>query len=338
MINTILLEPLFNILLFFYALVPGASFGVAVILLTLVIRLAMWPLVKKQIHQQKAMKELQPDIAKIKKKAKGNKQKESEMMMELFKEKQINPLSSVGLILLQFPILIALFFVLRNVVEASNIAENTYSFVENMPAIQKILNNPDAFDPTLFGFVHMAESSLILAGLAGLAQYIQVRQMTPQKESSEKEGSSANKMMSQNFTKFLPLVAVVVGSQLPSALPLYWVVSSLVATLQQHIILSEEVTLAQKLDPRQLDPRRGKGKKAAETAQKAGGSASGSKKPKQQPAKTQTQKSKSQTKNQKKPANKSASSKSNKSKTQATKKTTTPKAAYQEAQPNTKKG
>src|SRR5688572_6622282 len=116
MLKTILVNPLFNALLLLYALLPGHDFGIAIVILTILIRLLLWPLVKKQLQHQKVMKELQPEIAKLKKRAGGDRQKESQLMVELFKEKEVNPFASLGLAILQFPILIALFFVLRDIV------------------------------------------------------------------------------------------------------------------------------------------------------------------------------------------------------------------------------
>lgn len=243
MLRTILLEPLLNLLLLFYALIPGSDFGLAVIAMTAVVRLLMWPLVKKQMHHSKTMRELQPEIDKVKKKAKGDKQKESQMMVELFKEKEINPFGSIGLALVQFPILIALFFVLRDVV-TGDVAASTYGFIQDMPAIQSILSNPEAFDPTLFGYFHMADPSIPLALVAGAFQYFQAKQIAPQQS-----GDDAASKMSGNMVKIFPVITVIVGSTLPSALVLYWGTSSIIAVLQQHLILQSEVSLMQRLKP-----------------------------------------------------------------------------------------
>ncbi len=240
MLRTILLEPLLNALLFLYAIIPGGDFGIAIVLLTLFIRVLMWPLVKKQMHHQKAMRELQPEIAKIKKKAKGDKQKESQMMLELFKKKEINPFGSIGLALMQFPILIALFFVLREVV-TGDIAASTYGFIQSFPAITEIINDPSAFDPTLFGYFHMADPSIILALLAGAAQYFQGKQITPQ--STDPNDQAAK--MGSTMMKIFPIITVIVASAFPSALALYWFVSSAVAVIQQHFVLNSELGMMQ---------------------------------------------------------------------------------------------
>src|ERR1700690_4423004 len=96
--TTFIEQPIFNLLVLIYALVPGHNFGLAIIIFTIIMRLLMWPLVKKQIRQAKSMRELQPEIKKIKLAAKGDKQKESAMTMELYKERGVNPFASLGIV------------------------------------------------------------------------------------------------------------------------------------------------------------------------------------------------------------------------------------------------
>jgi YidC/Oxa1 family membrane protein insertase len=108
MFTTIIVRPIFNLLVFIYTILPGHDFGLALIIFTVVIRLLMWPLVKKQLRQARAMRELQPEIKRIKKAAAGNKQKESKMVMELYKEREISPFGSIGTLIIQVIILIGL--------------------------------------------------------------------------------------------------------------------------------------------------------------------------------------------------------------------------------------
>ena len=116
MFTTIIVQPIFNLLSLIYALLPGHNFGLAIIIFTIILRLLLWPLVKKQLHQVKVMRALQPELKRIKKAAAGNRQKESMLMMELYKERGINPFGSIGVVLLQLPILLGLYSGLRRVV------------------------------------------------------------------------------------------------------------------------------------------------------------------------------------------------------------------------------
>src|ERR1700730_4191738 len=106
MFTTLIVRPIFNLLVFIYAILPGHNFGLAIIIFTVLTRLLMWPLVKKQLHTAKAMRVLQPELKRIKQEAKGDRQKESMMVMALYKEKGVNPFSSIGLLILQLPIFI----------------------------------------------------------------------------------------------------------------------------------------------------------------------------------------------------------------------------------------
>jgi YidC/Oxa1 family membrane protein insertase len=97
--NTLIGQPIFNLLIVILALIPGHNFGIAIIIFTVIVRMALYPLLKKQLHNAMAMKKLQPEMRKIKKATKGDRQKESAMMMELYKERGVNPFSSIGLLL-----------------------------------------------------------------------------------------------------------------------------------------------------------------------------------------------------------------------------------------------
>ena len=116
MFTTLIVQPIFNVLVFIYAILPGHNFGLALILFTILIRLLMWPLVKKQLHQVKVMRKIQPELRKIKAATKGDRQKESVMTMALYKEYGVNPFSSIGLTLLQLPILLGLYSGLNKLV------------------------------------------------------------------------------------------------------------------------------------------------------------------------------------------------------------------------------
>src|SRR5213592_1790351 len=117
MFTTLIVQPIFNLLVLIYALLPGHNFGVAIIIFTVMIRLLMWPLVKKQLHHAKAIRELQPELKKIKAATKGNRQKESKLTMELYKERQINPAATLGIVLAQAPILIGLYLGLQKLIK-----------------------------------------------------------------------------------------------------------------------------------------------------------------------------------------------------------------------------
>src|ERR1700728_1954683 len=116
MFTTIIVQPIFNLLVLVYAILPGHNFGLALIIFTVVIRILLWPLVRKQLHQTKVMRKLQPQMKEVKKAAKGNKQKESQLLMELYKEQGVNPLGTLPTLVVQFIVLIGLYSGLRKVI------------------------------------------------------------------------------------------------------------------------------------------------------------------------------------------------------------------------------
>ena len=111
--DLLIIQPVFNLLMLIYSIVPGGDFGVTIIIFTLIMRFAMYPLVKKQLHQTKMMRKLQPELKKIKKNAKGNKQLEAMQMMDLYKRHGVSPFRSIGILLLQLPIFIGLYYAVQ---------------------------------------------------------------------------------------------------------------------------------------------------------------------------------------------------------------------------------
>ncbi len=237
-LTTIFVQPLMNLLFLIYGLIPGHDFGLSVILLTIIIRSALWPLTAKQLHSQKKMQALAPDIAKLKKQAGGDKQKESQLLMELYKEKEISPFSACLPALLQFPFLIALYFVFqKSTHDPAAIAGFLYAPIKNLPYIQSIIQNPSSFNPSLFGIVNMAAPSVVLALLAGITQYIQVKMIAPKKTDTKDSQAQATAMMNYIF----PFITTFIAWKLPAALPLYWTVTNVMTIGQQYIIMRGEV-------------------------------------------------------------------------------------------------
>lgn len=265
--DTLIVQPIFNLLIAIYGILPGSDFGVALIIFTIIVRLAMWPLVKKQLHQTKVMRAIQPELKKIKVKSKGNRQMEAQLMMELYRERGVSPFGSIGLLLIQLPIFIALFRVIQIMtVERDKIAAFTYDFLEKLGPIQAIISDANhQFNESLFGVINLTKHAvgsegiylplLLLAALASVLQYIQSKQTMPvpaekrrlrdiMKESaSGKQADQAeiSAAMSQNMIKIFPFITFFVAIYLPGALVLYYAASSGVAVIQQKIVLGRDI-------------------------------------------------------------------------------------------------
>src|SRR5579884_3778212 len=190
MFTTIIVKPIFNLLVLIYALLPGHNFGLAIILFTILIRVILWPLIKKQLNHAKAMRELQPELKKIKAAAKGDRQKESQLTMELYKEREINPFASVGILLVQLPILIGLYSGLSRIIKNPHqLVSFSYSFINHIGWMQTLSHNIHRFDDTLLGFVNLGRKAadnhgvywpaMVIVGLAALVQFYQSRQLMP---------------------------------------------------------------------------------------------------------------------------------------------------------------
>lgn len=237
MFQTLLVEPLFNLLAAIYALVPGRDFGIAIIIFTVLVRLALWPLVSRQLHSSRAIQRLQPELQRLRNKYATDPQKMHKAVMELYKEKGINPLASLWPILIQLPLFIALFSVFNNINKDGEIARIAYEPVKALEPIAKIIREGGEFHPDLFGFITSTEPSILLAALAGLMQYIQTKQLQPK----HIDKSDPQAQMLQAMVIIFPIITLLSGAFFfPAALSLYWAVLSAVAVIQQTLILRRD--------------------------------------------------------------------------------------------------
>lgn len=240
MFSTLFIEPLFNILFLLYGLLPGHDFGVAVIGLTLIVRFALWPLVTRQLHSQRAVQALAPEVARIKQEAGGDRQKETQLLMDLYKERGTNPFAPILPVLLQLPIFLALYWVFMDSVQPGKIAGLAYDFVENIPAVAHVIANPSAFSPTFLGLIDLTKPSVILALGAAVAQFYQSKQMQPKIHPGQPVDETQKLM--RNMIYIFPIMTFFFGLYLPSALALYWIVTSLVAIFQYNIVLRRDAS------------------------------------------------------------------------------------------------
>ena len=267
MFTTLIVQPIFNLLALIYSLLPGHNFGFAIILFTIVIRLLMWPLVKKQLHQVKVMRKLQPELKRIKAETKGDRRKESVMMMELYKERGVNPFASIGILILQIPILIGLYIGLQKVIkDPAQIIEFAYPFVQNFSWMKELAADITLFDETLFGFIDLSRAALGSGGIywpamfivigSAVAQFFQSKQLSPSTKDSrslrsilkgagkgeQADQSEVNAAVGRSTRFLLPALVFLFTVNIASALSLYWLVSGLVALVQQSIILRDDET------------------------------------------------------------------------------------------------
>ena len=229
--HEILFRPLFNVLIFIYNIIPGQDMGIAIIALTIIIRLILYPSQQKALIAQKKMRDLQPELKKIQEKYKNDKQKQAKAQLEFYQTHKVNPLSGCLPSLIQLPIIIALYQVFRTGLDTSRLGE-LYSFIPK----------PETIDPTFLGYFNLAEPDrFILPMLAGITQFIQSKMMMPKIE-SVKGKSSFQQVLTQQMVYMMPIMIVIFAMSLPAALPLYWIVIALFGILQQYLINKQKTT------------------------------------------------------------------------------------------------
>ncbi len=223
-----LYKPLFNALVLIYDYIPGHDFGLAVIILTVVIRLILYPLSIKALNSQKTLQNLQPKISEIQKKFKDNKEKQALETLELYKKEKINPFSGLFLAIIQLPILIALYKVFVMGLKSEELV-NLYKFV----------SNPVSINAVFLGIVDLSKPNLIFAVLAGIFQFFQTKMLTPKSGQKQGKGPDFSQTMQKQMLYFFPVLTVIILFNLPSAIGLYWIVSGVFSIAQQYLILKK---------------------------------------------------------------------------------------------------
>lgn len=225
--NLILYQPILNALILLYSYLPGKDFGLAIIILTLIVRALLYPFSKKAIASQKIMAELQPKIKAIQEKYRENKEKQVKAMIEVFQKGKINPFSGFLPFLVQVPILIALYRVFWRGLEKS---QEVFLY--------KFVPNPfDNFKPTFLGLINLSQPSFLLALFAGILQFWQTKMLSPKEK---KKKSSFGEIFQKQMLYFFPFFTFFILLKIPSAIALYWITTTLFSIGQQYFFLRDK--------------------------------------------------------------------------------------------------
>jgi YidC/Oxa1 family membrane protein insertase len=244
--HNVFYEPIYNILMLIYGAVahvlPGPAFGLAIIVLTLLMRVCLIPLVRKQLRSQRTMQELQPKIAEIKRRYPGDQQAQLAAQQALFKEHGYSPVSGCLPLVIQMPFLYALYYALFAVVRTGQsctipgnahpthldcINNDIYSFLPHLAAVPQ----------THFLWLDLAQKdpTFILPLLAGLLTMVQLRMAMPVRKKTP--GKQDATQQATQFTQYLmPVMTFIFGLNFPAGLPLYWSVSTGFSAVQQYFI------------------------------------------------------------------------------------------------------
>lgn len=237
--NTVLYEPLLNALAFLVSIIPGGDVGLAVIILTILVKVALFPLSQKSIENQAKMNILTPEINKIK--ASGaSKEEQARLTFDLYKKYNTNPFSGCLLVLIQIPIIFALYYVFFKGINFDSGV--LYSFV----------HIPEKINMNFLGLIDIGGKSLVLAIIAGISQYLQAHFMPKPSNIPNINGQSSfsesfAKSMNMQMKYVFPFVVAFIAYGISGAISLYWITSNLFMVGQQIYIKKKEFSnLSQK--------------------------------------------------------------------------------------------
>ena len=226
--NTIFFEPLLNGLVFLIGIMPMHDVGLAVIAITIIVRLIIFPLNHSMIVNQVKIKQLEPEIKSIKDKFKKDSQEQAKKTMELYRSHGINPFSGFITILIQLPIIFALYKIFASGINFD--PSNIYSFI----------SIPADIETNFFNLFDVTEKSYVMALITGVTQFIQMRLAIPPIKKTAPMGSSFKddlaRSMNVQMRYVMPIVIIFIASRFNAAIPLYWTTMNIFAIVHETIV------------------------------------------------------------------------------------------------------
>lgn len=226
--------PLYNLLLLITNIIPGADLGLAIIILTLMVKVVIFPLYSTSVRTQIKMKAVESEMKAIKEKYKDNITEQSRLTMELYKREKINPFSSFLVLFIQIPIVISLFYVFKE------------SFVIQKDLVYSFISIPDHINTSFLGLVNLTVAkNYILAFLTGLTMYIQVSLSLPKREKNKQVGKTNSfgedlaKSMDLQMRYAMPILTSIIAFTLPAAISLYWVTSNIFSAIYEVVVIKK---------------------------------------------------------------------------------------------------
>lgn len=219
-------EPLYNALIFLISHVPWADVGIAVVVLTVLVKIITFPLTQKSLRSQIQMREIEPELERIKTDF-PNKEEQAKKTFELYKKYKINPFSGCLVLIIQLPILVALYRVFYSGISLN--ANLLYSFV----------HYPDTLNTMFLGLIDVAKKSIVLAVLAGVTQFAQIRLSMPAfkpKDGDKSFKGELMKSMNMQMRYVMPVFIAFIAYTTSGAIALYLVINNLVSIAQEILI------------------------------------------------------------------------------------------------------
>lgn len=232
--HELIYQPIYNLIVFVYDFFPGGDFGIAIIIVTVLLKSALIPLSKKQIQSQKRIQEIQPELKRIQEKYKDDKEKQTKEIMNFYKNNKVNPFSGCLPIIIQIIFLIAIYRVIINISSAGLVVNEAdlYSFVRN----------PGEINKSFLGLVDLLKPSIPIAVLAAVAQFWQTKMMMgknkkdknlDKKADKNKDEPDFSEIMNKQMMILGPFLTLFIGLKFAAGLSIYWLVSTLFSIVQQ---------------------------------------------------------------------------------------------------------
>lgn len=232
--NAVLYHPLLNALAFLISIIPGGDVGVAVIVLTILVKVVLFPLSQKSIESQAEMNILTPELNKIK--ASGaSKEEQAKLTFDLYKKHKVNPFSGCLLVLIQIPVIFALYYVFSRGIKF------------NTGLLYYFIHIPEHTNMMFLGILDIGGKSLVLAILAGVSQYLQAYFMPKPAANPPSNGVTASfsesfaKSMSMQMKYIFPFIVAFIAYRISGAVALYWITSNLFMVAQQIYVKREKI-------------------------------------------------------------------------------------------------
>ena len=230
MFTTIIVQPLYNLLIVLYGIL-GNDLGLAIIALTVLIRLALYPLSQSALKSQVAMQAIQPKLKELQTQHKNDREALARETMALYRSSKVNPLASCLPVAIQLPFLIGIYWALQAAVNGRSF-DLLYRFVQH----------PGQLRSVAFGFLPLDAPSVVLAVIAGIAQWWVARMLTarrPPEAVAKQAGKNEDMlaMMNKQMVLLMPIMTVIIGISLPAGLTLYWFITTALQGLQQQWML-----------------------------------------------------------------------------------------------------
>lgn len=232
--HSLFFDPLYNLLVFLFKIIPWTDAGVIVILLTVLVRLIMFPLSRKAVLTQVKMAEIGPELTKIKEQYKGKAEEQAKLTLALYKEKGVNPFLGILVIIIQIPIIFSLYQIFLHLPDINTAF--LYSFV----------SAPAHINTTFLGLMDITAKSIPLALLAAISTFFQfqisMKGQTPPQDNSF--GNNLARSMQTQMKYFFPVIVFFIAYQISGVIALYWLTTNLFS-IGQELFVRKNIKTAQ---------------------------------------------------------------------------------------------